>query len=202
MADPVPDDPPAELAAALDLSPRPPLTPLGPPTPVAAGPTPQADPAEPEVAWRSYAGRAMLPSFVVCGVVTLALLTGGWFLEDVRVVARVLTPFTLFGAALALWAFQLARWGYRVVTFNYRITPRHVFIDRGFLYRPEPPVELAAVRRVAWGAGPFERLLGAGWVRFEFDGDREPVTLEGVRGPCELAEQLRELAREARLVRV
>jgi uncharacterized membrane protein YdbT with pleckstrin-like domain len=147
------------------------------------------DPSQPDLAWRGYSGWAMLPSFVICVLITLALLTGGWFFEDVRGIGQEFGWLVYLEIAAAVWMVQLLRWLYRGASFVYRLTPAFLYVDFGWLYNPTPPVELARVTKVAWGSDLFGRLLGTGRVVIECEG-RAPLTLTGVLRPAAFAEEI------------
>ena len=191
---PVPPEPPPAIApAAAPPTPRPvPAAAPGPKMPV------NIDPADEEVAWRGYSGWAMLPSFLLCFLLTLLLLPGRWFLDDWRGVTNEVGTFALFGTTAALWIFQVVRWGYRAITYTYRLTNRHLYVDHGFLYRPEVAIDLARVAGVKWGGNPLGHLLRVGWVEVTLDGDSQPVLLTGVSRPLRFADALRTHAKEAR----
>jgi uncharacterized membrane protein YdbT with pleckstrin-like domain len=149
----------------------------------------QADPSQPDLAWRGYSGLAMLPSFVLCGVLSLFLLMSSWFLDEARgVVHQVGTP-AVFGMTWAIWIAQLFRWLYRGSTYIYRLTPKYLYIDRGFLYDREAPIDMASVTGVRWGADLLGRYVGVGWVAVAV-GNRDEVTLAGVRRPAAFAEMI------------
>jgi membrane protein YdbS with pleckstrin-like domain len=128
--------------------------------------------------WGSYSGWTMLPSFLVC-----LLLTGGigWFGFTV---ARPMAQTIILGASGLLWLVQLARWSHRFFSFNYRLTTRRVFIDRGFLFPDRLQVELGGIVRTDMTQNRFERLMGIGKVRLCLrDKGHEILVLAGVKDP-------------------
>ncbi len=155
----------------------------------------QVDPSQPDLAWRGYSGLAMLPSFVVCGILSAFLLMSSWFFDEARGVVQQIGSLAVFGLTWAIWIAQLFRWFYRGSTYIYRLTPKCLFIDRGFLYDREPPVDLASVTGVKWGADLFGRFFGIGWVAV-FVADRDEVTLTGVRRPAAFAEMIEASAKK------
>jgi hypothetical protein len=128
--------------------------------------------------WGSYAGRTMLPSFLVC-----LLLTGGiaWF---GFAIARPMAQTIILGASGVVWLVQLARWSHRYFSFNYRLTTRRVFIDRGFLFPDRLQVELGAIVRTDMAQDRFEKLMGIGKVRLQLrDKGHGILVLAGVADP-------------------
>jgi len=155
------------------------------------------DPSQPDLAWHGYSGWAMLPSFVVCLLASTVLLTAGWFFDDARSVIDQLGSLAVFALTWAIWIVQLIRWLYRGSTYVYRLTPRHIYLDLGFLYPPEPPVEVAKITDVEWGANLLGRWFGVGWVTVCED-NRERITMAGIHRPAALAEQVEAAVKRAR----
>jgi hypothetical protein len=152
---------------------------------------------ETDVWWGSYAGRAMVPSFLVCGLLSAAFAVGAWYIADAfpdipyppRYLAYVLTAL--------VWLVQMLRWGYRTVTINYRLTTRRLFRDDGFT-KPSRVVELARMKAVAVEQlGPLARRLGIGRLRIDAE-ETPPLVLDAVRQPEAVAEQIRGTAARAR----
>jgi membrane protein YdbS with pleckstrin-like domain len=155
------------------------------------------DPAEPDVAWRGYSGWAMMPSTVVCFLLSAVLLTSGWFFDDVRAIGNRVGSFVLFWMTGVIWTVQILRWFYRGASYVYRLTPKHLYVDRGFLYWPEPGIDLTKVSKVEAGSNPLARLFDAGWVCLTIEG-REPVCLSGLEHPAEFASSIQAAAQKAR----
>ena len=144
------------------------------------------DPAETDLAWRGYSGWAMLPSFAVCILLSAVLLMGGWFFDEIRGIGERVGSLAFFYIVWAIWIVQGVRWLYRGATYVYRLTPRHIFIDRGFMWPPEPAIDLTKVTRIEVGSNALARLFGAGWLCVYIEG-REPVCLSGLLRPKEFA---------------
>jgi membrane protein YdbS with pleckstrin-like domain len=147
------------------------------------------DPSQPDLAWRGHSGWAMLPSFVVCFLVSVALLTSGWFFEDIRGIGQEVGSWIFFQITAVIWIVQLLRWVYRGASYIYRLTPKFVYVDRGFLYSPVPAIPLCDVTKVTWSAGFFGRFLGVGSVIIDVE-VRGPVTLTGLLQPAAFAEEI------------
>jgi len=133
---------------------------------------------ETDIWWGSYSGWTMLPSFLVCVLLTGAIT---WF---AFAVARPMAQAVILGAGGIVWLAQLARWSHRVFSVSYRLTNRRVFIDRGFLRPDRLQVELGGIIRAEADQDAFERLFGVGKVRLRFrDQGGETVVLAGVSDP-------------------
>src|SRR5207248_2905924 len=106
----------------------------------------------------------------------------------------------VYAPLAALWAGQIIRAGYRLLAYRYRLTSRRLFRERGRLYPPEEPLDLAIVARVEVSQPLFARLLGVGTVNVmpEEASGRPAVGLPGVRRPRALAAAIEQAAQAAR----
>ena len=147
------------------------------------------DPSEPDLAWRGYSGWTLLPSSVVCIALSVLLLTGSWFFDDIRRIGREFGSLIYFQLTVAIWIVQLSRLFYRGSMYVYRLTPRFLFIDRGFLYNPDPRVDLTKVAHVISGGNMLNRLVGVGWVEIVAMGGAA-VKLTGITRPAEFVKEI------------
>jgi membrane protein YdbS with pleckstrin-like domain len=165
------------------------------PDTLAEAPRPPAAPLDPTIEtdlwWGSYAGRTMLPSFVLCFALTLGLVFGAYLLWSDFGQGPAVARHEFYSVAVALWLFQLVRWLYRIIGCNYRLTTRRLFCGRGFLYPATAPVDLRDVQGVAVKQLAWERWLGIGRVYVQA---KEAVMLEGVHQPERIAERIRQAA--------
>jgi hypothetical protein len=120
---------------------------------------------EVDVWWGGYSGWAMLPSFLVCGLLTLAALSGAYLLWSDYGQHPAVVRFEFYVVAGLLWLVQLLRWAHPVVGLTYRLTTRRLFCGEGFLYPRLAPVELADIGAVLVEQTSVERWLGIGRVR-------------------------------------
>jgi membrane protein YdbS with pleckstrin-like domain len=136
----------------------------------------------------------MLPSFLVCGLLTLAIMAWAF-----GMLPSHLARYVVYGLVGAVWLVQLARWGYRVAAINYRLTTHRLVADRGFFSPTVRQIELARVATVRVDAGPWERWVGVGRVQVvPENGQQAPVVLEGVREPERLAVLIEGCVKRAR----
>jgi len=136
----------------------------------------------------------MLPSFIVCGAVSIVLLTGRWFIAEADNLVERIGVLVLFGLIWGMWIIQSLGWIYRGATYMYRLTPRWLFIDRGFLWKPEPAIELDKVSQVVSGGDRLGRWFGVGWVEIRA-GNQEVRRLYGILKPEAFATKIRETIR-------
>lgn len=106
----------------------------------------------------------------------------------------------VYAPLAALWAGQFVRAAYRLLAYQYRLTTRRLFRQRGSLYPPEEPLDLATVARVEVQQSFAGRLarVGAVCVVPEEASGRLAVELAGVRRPRELAAKIEAAAQAAR----
>jgi hypothetical protein len=164
--------------------------------PLSLDPPRQPPEQEVDVWWGSYAGRTMLPDFLICAVLTAAIAVATRIVASMVQLGPNFARYTTDGLAGALWLWLLLRWAYRVVAFNYRLTTRHLFYDKAFDKAYRPGIDLAQLREVEVQRGPAERALGVGRLCIRAGG--EPVILPGVRDPGHVAELIREQVRRVR----
>jgi membrane protein YdbS with pleckstrin-like domain len=152
---------------------------------------------EVDVWWGSYAGRAMLPGFAVCLIITVLLLVLDWYLA-IHHLRTDLISSAILSLAGALWLFEGTRWVYRMIAVNYRLTNRRLLYTRGFKVPENWTVDLARVREVSVLRSPLERLLGVGHIRIQVqDNSLPPLVLEAVLAPERVARTIRRRVRQA-----
>jgi hypothetical protein len=157
----------------------------------------RADRAETDVWWGAYAGRTMVPGFLLCLFLTAILLGLDVYFQD-RQKRSDLISSAVLGAAGAIWLFQGTRWVYRMIAVDYRLTNRRLLYSRGFKIPETWAIELEHIAQVSVVARPVERLLGVGRIKILVqDGNSPPVVLEGVLTPHRVARTIRRRVRQA-----
>jgi len=140
--------------------------------------------------WGAYAGRTMLPSFILCFLLTTFIAADSWFMG----IWQGFHPMRYIVQALVgiLWLIQGARCVYRAVWTEYRLTTRRIYRSDGIFRRVSRAVDLASVSGVEVEGGPLERLVGVGRIQIFLPKSAQPsLNLEGVRNPEQIAEQIR-----------
>jgi hypothetical protein len=150
---------------------------------------PQDHAEEVDVWWGAYAGRALVPSFILCGLLTILILGGGLYYGVFH--GTFLPRTAVHGSIGTIWLIQLWRWLYRIVAINYRLTTRRLFIERGFRHPGAPGIELSQIRQVVVSRGILERKLGVGRIHLLLQGSDSLQTLKGVRDPDLVALEIR-----------
>lgn len=149
-------------------------------------PSAYPDPAETVIAQRGYSAWAMLPSFLLCALLSILLLLSGWLFGELRGLGENMGSWILFWITGIFWAFQLLHWLYRGASYVYVLTNTRLLVDRGFRWGPTPPVELDEVIEVKWGMHHFSRPFHVGWIELTTRDGRKEV-LRGILNPREFA---------------
>lgn len=153
---------------------------------------------ETDVWWGAYAGRTMIPSFVICALLTGLLVFGVWIIWPKNEDRPYLERYTTYILVGAVWLFQLVRWGYRIVGINYRLTNRRLFCQRGF-YTLITAIDLASIATVRIERDALEGYLKVGRLRIvPVDNGKPPILLEGVYNPDQIAALIMNQVQQAR----
>jgi hypothetical protein len=148
---------------------------------------------EVDVWWGSYSGWALLPSTLVCVVLTGLIGLGAWsWLE------RGWMRLAFLGLSGTVWLIQGLRWGYHYFTCNYRLTTRRVFRDKGFLFPEFVQVDLDKIISVEVKQTALENLLGVGRIILQREDHQPFLVLEGVHHPQEIEALIRAYQKKAK----
>ena len=148
---------------------------------------------EVDVWWGSYSMATMVPSLLLCLLLTGLIVWVAW-----KFVPRGYVQGTVLGLTGAVWFVQGVRWAYRVFGYNYRLTTRRVYSDHGFLYRDYAAMDLEAVVDVHVKRSWTQRLLGVGQVWLvPKDQAKAALVLDGVRRPGSVADRIAERVKAA-----
>ncbi|HEV2948359.1 MAG TPA: hypothetical protein VGX70_13355 [Gemmataceae bacterium] len=154
---------------------------------------------ETDIWWGSYAGRTMIPGFVVCILLTTLIIWGVWLIWPEPDNRPHLERYTTYILAGAVWSFQLIRWGYRILAINYRLTTHRLFCQRGFQRAGMTAIDLAKIATVRIERAPLENQLKVGRLRIiPVDPSQPPLLLEGVWRPNQIAALIMKQVQQAR----
>jgi uncharacterized membrane protein YdbT with pleckstrin-like domain len=180
---------------------QPPYAPSAEPEPMPAQPAPPdgatgravTEEEEIDVWWGSYSMTTMVPSLLVCLILTGLIIWAAW-----KFVPRGYVQVTVLSLTGAVWLVQGVRWAYRVFGYNYRLTSRRIYADHGFLYRGYAALDLEAVASVQVKRTWTQRLLGVGqiWI-VPTEEAKAALVLNGVRRPRALADRIAERVKTA-----
>src|SRR5262245_57313715 len=134
--------------------------------------------AEPEqeidVWWGAYAGRTMLPSFLLCGLLSVLIAAAATYAWRAYDLPPLLVRYIAYALVGFLWFIQLSRWVYRILTRTYRLTTRRLLLEKTFRYARYVAVELRHVTDVRADQTPLERRLGVGRLHLSVVGCSTP----------------------------
>jgi hypothetical protein len=137
----------------------------------------------------------MLPSFLLCLLLTLLSAGGAVFLVVRYDLPSVPARYTVYAFIGSVWLFQLLRWGYRMMVWTYRLTTRRLFLEWTFWNAPNLAIELRHISQVTVERTAWERWTGVGRLRIvSSNGTR---ILQGVRQPDHVAATLQALMDQA-----
>ncbi len=155
---------------------------------------PSAPPAEEvELWWGAFSGRTLLPSFLVCLLLTGLIGWAGWYF-----VPREWTRTVVVGASGLVWLVQIARWIGGTLRANYRLTTHRLWVVRGVRLMKSTAIELTQVRDVTVTHTWLEQRLDVGRIVLAIETSGLLVVLRGIRQPHKAAEVIRAAVRAAR----
>jgi hypothetical protein len=171
---------------------KPPPAPNEPPPSNAASPETRSlegNDQERDVWWGAYAGRTMVPSFLLGVLLTLLIAGGAVFLWLRYGLAPLPVRYSAYALISSVWLCQLIRWGYRIAVLTYRLTTRRLFLEWSFFHRPVVVIDLRHISQVVVERTVWDRWTGVGRVRIVTSD--HSVVLEGVRQPEHVAAMIR-----------
>ena len=151
-----------------------------------------------EELWRGqFSSKAMFGSWVLCGVVTVALLVvGAIWVRDVNY------WLALLGLIAALWIYHLLLLYYRQLSIRYRLTNHRFIHEKGVLRKVTDRIEVIEMEDVTFEQGPFERLTGVGTIHVvSSDRSHPELTVRGIEDVRHVAGLLDTARRQERVRR-
>lgn len=143
-----------------------------------------------EILWQgSYSPKAMVGSYVLGGVASLALiaasiwLSGDWYW---------MIP---AGAIVVLWVLLLGKLAIERLGVHYKLTNQMFYHQRGVLTRVTDRIELIEIHDVTYEQGLFDRMLNVGRVKIASNDRTDPVFylrgIEDVSGVAQMIDKAR-----------
>ena len=143
-----------------------------------------------EILWQgSYSPKAMVGSYVLGGVASLALiaasiwLSGDWYW---------MIP---AGAIVVLWVLLLGKLAIQRLGVHYKLTNQMFYHQRGVLTRVTDRIELIEIHDVTYEQGLFDRMLNVGRVKIASNDRTDPVFylrgIEDVSGVAQMIDKAR-----------
>jgi hypothetical protein len=149
-----------------------------------------------ETIWEGgYSPKAMIGSWVLGGIVSVALVVVGIIFAagDWRIWAGV-------GAGILLiWVVQFGRLAIRRLNIHYRLTTRRFFHETGLLSRVTNRIEVIDIDDIAAEQSFFERFVGVGTIRIGSSDRTDPMlVLRGIDNVKQVAQQIDDARRAER----
>ena len=143
-----------------------------------------------EILWQgSYSPKAMVGSYVLGGVASLALiaasiwLAGGWYW---------MIP---AGAIVVLWVLLLGKLAIARLGVHYKLTNQMFYHQRGVLTRVTDRIELIEIHDVTYEQGLFDRMLNVGRIKISSNDRTDPIFylrgIEDVSGVAQMIDKAR-----------
>lgn len=139
-----------------------------------------------EILWQgSYSPKAMVGSYVLGGVASLALiaasiwLSGSWYW---------MIP---AGAILVLWVVLFGKLAIQRLGVHYKLTNQMFYHQRGVLTRVTDRIELIEIHDVTYEQGLFDRMLNVGRIKIASNDRTDPVFyLQGIEDVSDVAQMI------------
>jgi membrane protein YdbS with pleckstrin-like domain len=151
-----------------------------------------------ETLWEgTYSPKAMLAAFVLCGILSIALVVGAvLFFSATPVLGAV-----MLGAIVVIWLAALAKLAVNRLGRSYRLTNQMFYHREGVFTRTTDRVELIEIHDVAWTQGIIERTVGVGTITItSADRSHGILNLKGIENAEDVAGKI-DKARRAEQVR-
>lgn len=143
-----------------------------------------APPAESDIWSGSYSAKAMIGTFAVAAVLTLAGLAVAIFGGPAGGLAFLIAAFLVWGGLGLLFL-------YRRMTVRYRLTTYRFFHETGLLTRIGNRVEVIDIDDVTVKQGLIERMINVGTLEIlSSDKTHQNLTLPGIENPRHVADMI------------
>jgi hypothetical protein len=148
-----------------------------------------------QVLWQgTFSAKDFLGYWILCGVISLALLGGG-----VLWVRSSSGWLQLMGFVIAPWGFVLLALDYRRLSVRYRLTPQEFVHETGVFRRVNNRVETIDMSDIAFTQTLLQRLTGVGDIRILSSDRSDPdLVLHGIDNVAAVAEIFNNARREER----
>jgi hypothetical protein len=129
----------------------------------------KADTAEQELWQGGFSPRAMVGTWILCGVISVVALIASIFLTPVAWMVTI--------PALLLWAWQGIRYGIRRLGLNYRLTNQRFFHESGIFQRTTNRIEVIDMDDITFVQGFVDRFFGVGTIKVSSTDITHPVLM-------------------------
>ncbi len=130
----------------------------------------KSDTAEQELWQGGFSPRAMIGTWIICGVISVVALIATVFLTPVAWLVTI-------PALLLLWVYQGVRFAIRRLGLNYRLTNQRFFHESGLLRRTTNRIEVIDMDDITFEQGVVDRFFGVGSIKVSSSDVTHPVIL-------------------------
>ncbi|MEM7560224.1 MAG: PH domain-containing protein [Planctomycetota bacterium] len=148
--------------------------------------------------WKGgYSPKAMYGSWIMTGVVSVALIVAGVFFASGDQAGMI---WSILGAVIvALWIFVIGLYLYRRIGMSYELTTQRFIHQEGILKRTTDRIEVIDIDDVSFSQGIIQRMLGVGQIRITGSDRTHPeLVLQGIDKVNEIATLIDDVRREER----
>jgi len=137
----------------------------------------KSDSAEEELWQGGYSPRAMVGTWIGCGVATVLAIVAAILLSAFGPVGWLLP----LGIVVALWAWQGIRFAMRRLGLKYRLTNQRFFHESGIFQRTTNRIEVIDMDDITFVQGFVDRFFGVGTIKVSSTDVTHPVlVIEGI----------------------
>lgn len=155
------------------------------------------DDVEQEIWSGGYSPKAMLGTWVICSIITLAALA-----IAVVMLRDGMWWGILVGVLVLLWVLPLCLLAYRRFSIRYRLTTQRLFHECGILSRRVDRIEAIDMDDVTYEQNLFERMMGCGKIRIVSSDRTHPEFLmPGIENVSQVSAEIDQTRRTERVRR-
>lgn len=160
------------------------------------------DDAEQELWKGRYCGKAMIGTWILCGLITVALVAVGiWFSVNNWMPTGLRWSIILVAIAIA-WGYPLMLLVYRRLSIRYRLTTQRFFHEAGILRHVTDRIEVIDMDDITFDQTLLQRLVHVGTIQITSSDRTHPVLrVEGVENVKAVASQMDDARRVERIRR-
>jgi len=155
------------------------------------------DDIEHEIWTGGYSPKAMIGTWVVCGLITLVALSAA-----IAMLRDGMWWAILVGGIIVLWAIPLATLVFRRMSIRYRLTSQRLFHESGILKRRVDRIEAIDMDDVTYEQRLFERAVGCGTIRIVSSDRSHPnFVMPGIENVSKISADIDQARRTERVRR-
>lgn len=146
-----------------------------------------------EQLWKGgYSGRAMVGTWLLCSVLTIAAIVATVMFEQLPWLATLI-------AIAVLWVIVASIYAARRLGVHYQLTTQRFIHQTGILSRRTDRIEVIDINDVSYEQGPVQRMFGIGSIRIDSSDRSHPtLTMRGISDVHRVAGLIDDIRRKER----